>query len=525
MKNTFRKVNSAMGVKENKFFEYYNSGICHWGIGDISFKKILEYTENKSILENEKEMVRLNCNCDILQLDLFMRKTKAMLFNEHPVLKDYSGWEYYVPRVFKTIPYVHYIAKSETYGHMKYVYCLNNVCIYFTIGAHKIPRSSDFSLNPYCYGTNDVFLDLETTGLNPLFDDVISIALFQPSTGKKFQKYLPLEKQSTISEEITSINGITEKTLKDATSLTQSDIDKLIEFFDIKQNNLTIWAGRDMFDVSFLNCYFREHNLTDHKTFKFQNAREAVKSYELFKNFGSSSKDVIAKTFFIDISKSHNALEDCKIEAQICEKIHNGIKPEIPDWDSIISEMESNFITMSEERSKELYDKLCLWCQAENGLVNQDYDENPTKRGKEGIDIHHIDEEILDDIGRRTEKAQEDKDFKELQKLKQYNRKDRLVYATKKQHFLLHCLIEKMRWGVGGGPHYLYANLIIKSVYGVLPSYQEIYAKLIVFEGLSIDEISMRYWPVVFSQNDCDFQIIRNEVKTLKAIVKQLKSK
>ena len=240
MKNTVRKVNSAMGAKENKFFEYYNSGICHWGIGDISFKKILEYTENKSILENEKEMVRLNCSCDILQLDLVMRKTKAMLFNGHPALKDYSGWECYVPRVFKTIPYVHYIAKSETYGHMKYVYCLNNVCIYFTIGAHKIPRSSDFSLNPYCYGTNDVFLDLETTGLNPLFDDVISIALFQPSTGKKFQKYLPLEKQSTISEEITAINGITEKTLKDATPLTQSDIDKLIEFFDIKQNNLTI---------------------------------------------------------------------------------------------------------------------------------------------------------------------------------------------------------------------------------------------------------------------------------------------
>ena len=495
-------------------------------IKTISFNKLLKSIEDKSIFEDQEQTNYFNCVCDILQLDSFMRKMKIKTFNESPIFENYSNWEYYtIEQDSEEIHYLHYLAKSEKYGHMKYFCYLNNVCIYFTVGAHKAPKSSDFSLNPYCYGTNDVFLDLETTGLNPLFDDVISIALFQPSTGKKFQKYLPLEKQSTISEEITAINGITEETLKDATPLTQSDIDKLIELFNIKQNNLTIWAGRNMFDVSFLNCYFREHNLTDHKTFKFQNAREAVKSYEPFKNFGSSSKDVIAKTFFIDISKSHNALEDCKIEAQICEKIHNGIKPEIPDWDSVISEMESNFITMSEERSEELYDKLCLWCQAENGLVNQDYDENPTKRGKEGIDIHHIDETILDDIGRRTERAQENKDFKELQKLKQYNRKDRLVYATKKQHFLLHCLIEKMRWGVGGGPHYLYANLIIKSVYGVLPSYQEIYAKLIVFEGLNVDEILMRYWSVVFSQNDCDFQIIRNEVKTLKAIVKQLKSK
>ena len=43
--------------------------------------------------------------------------------------------------------------------------------------------------------------------------------------------------------------------------------------------------------------------------------------------------------------------------------------------------------------------------QEKYGFVDKDYDENPTRRGKEWLDIHHILEYDLDDIARRTENA------------------------------------------------------------------------------------------------------------------------
>ena len=42
------------------------------------------------------------------------------------------------------------------------------------------------------------------------------------------------------------------------------------------------------------------------------------------------------------------------------------------------------------EDAKSLYDELCAFLEEKYGLVDKDYDENPTKRGTEWLDIHHI---------------------------------------------------------------------------------------------------------------------------------------
>lgn len=53
----------------------------------------------------------------------------------------------------------------------------------------------------------------------------------------------------------------------------------------------------------------------------------------------------------------------------------------------------------------ELYNCLCDTLKEKYGLVDKDYDENPTKRGTEWLDIHHILEYELGDISNLTQSA------------------------------------------------------------------------------------------------------------------------
>jgi hypothetical protein len=105
-----------------------------------------------------------------------------------------------------------------------------------------------------------------------------------------------------------------------------------------------------------------------------------------------------------------------------------------------------------------LYDHFCDELIKKYGIVDDDYDGNPTKRGKEWLDIHHIDETVLDDIAKRTVNAIKENDFETLKSLKELNKKDRLLYANKIEHFLLHYLIDCMRGKdiFSGGPNFLW---------------------------------------------------------------------
>ena len=57
------------------------------------------------------------------------------------------------------------------------------------------------------------------------------------------------------------------------------------------------------------------------------------------------------------------------------------------------------------EDAFELYCSLCELLKSKYGLLNRSYDDNPCKRGKEWLDIHHVLEYELDDIARRTDNA------------------------------------------------------------------------------------------------------------------------
>lgn len=166
----------------------------------------------------------------------------------------------------------------------------------------------------------------------------------------------------------------------------------------------------------------------------------------------------------------------------------------------------------NKDDSYNLYMSFCNFLKEKYGLVDKDYDERPTTRGNEWIEIHHIKEYELDDIAKRTRRAQdlrraeikndpnvvivivkeEDIDNQEkfdkiyyankkkhkdtrffleglsLEELKPYNKREMLVYANKIEHFLLHYLIDSLRGKeyFSGGPNYLWDASVALDIYG-----------------------------------------------------------
>ncbi len=169
----------------------------------------------------------------------------------------------------------------------------------------------------------------------------------------------------------------------------------------------------------------------------------------------------------------------------------------------------------NQKEARELYNSFCDILKEKYGLVDRDYDDNPTRRGKEWIDIHHIREYELDDIARRTSDAKyieklkssqskdeivviKSKTFYDdkakanikklhpnaaiyaldytLEELKPYNTNEQLVYANKIEHFLLHYLIDSLRGRqiFSGGPNYLWDDCIALDCFGFDKEYMNI---------------------------------------------------
>ena len=87
-------------------------------------------------------------------------------------------------------------------------------------------------------------LDIETTGLDYIKEDILSLSIFDPKNNKIFQKYFPLAKRKRILN--SKIHGITPKFLKGANHFSQSNIDYLIKDFNITQR----WK-----EISYRNCF------------------------------------------------------------------------------------------------------------------------------------------------------------------------------------------------------------------------------------------------------------------------------
>lgn len=211
-------------------------------------------------------------------------------------------------------------------------------------------------------------------------------------------------------------------------------------------------------------------------------------------------------------------------------------------YDELVEKIKNHTLGNKEEATA-LYFAFCACLKEKYGLVDRDFDDNPTKRGKEWIDIHHIREYELDDIARRTQNARlvekeklrrpgevlgikceifHDKEkFEEIKKLnpnvmtyygvdytleelKPYNIKEQLVYANKIEHFLLHYLIVSIRNSkFAGGPNYLWDCSVALDIYGFDQDFMNNlkYEKAKFYSIISSEEITLLYKKLIDWKN------------------------
>lgn len=212
------------------------------------------------------------------------------------------------------------------YGQFVFACKFKNSSVYrLTIS----PRSSIYNFGINVVEANDflnlsdiVILDLETTGLNPLTEDVIEIAFLDPSSGREYSRLLPIKRRKTVPEEITKLTGISDEMIKNETCITSKELDEIIDSFELSKKTILIWSGINMFDAHFLATLFIR---TGNKRFcelKFVSAMDVIKKYSDI-SFNSYSKDYLANYLNINSKGSHRALNDCKIEAEIYKKLYS----------------------------------------------------------------------------------------------------------------------------------------------------------------------------------------------------------
>lgn len=164
-----------------------------------------------------------------------------------------------------------------------------------------------------------VVLDVETNGLRKKDDDLLSISIYCPSLKKCYNRFLPLDLQPTVKT--SHINGITESTLSECFHINQVEIDRLVNYFDLKNKIVLVFSGTNKFDEEFLKNYLERHNLKLGFELQVDNIKRYIPS-NLYGLAGTASKDNLCKLLGVDgVTEQHSGLNDCLLEWKLFEKI------------------------------------------------------------------------------------------------------------------------------------------------------------------------------------------------------------
>lgn len=161
-----------------------------------------------------------------------------------------------------------------------------------------------------------VVLDVETNGLSSVRDDLLSISIFKPDTGETYNRFLPLEMNSSVNT--THINGIKAKDLRGLLPLSQDEVDEIIRVFELKTRTILTY-GR--LDEKFVTKYFQRHHLQGIDYFAFYNFKHEIISSSFSE--GNITKDNLCKIYGIEnIQSVHSGSNDCILEWKLFERMN-----------------------------------------------------------------------------------------------------------------------------------------------------------------------------------------------------------
>ena len=159
-----------------------------------------------------------------------------------------------------------------------------------------------------------IVFDIETTGLDSSYDEVIEIGAIKVKNNKTVSKFNSLVKpKNEIDEYITELTGITNEMVKDAPTIEEV----LPDFMDYIGNDILIGHNVN-FDINFIydNLY---RNKLDVLTNDFIDIMRI--SRNLLPELPHHRLIDLAKYFKIDSTNNHRSLKDCEITMNVYENL------------------------------------------------------------------------------------------------------------------------------------------------------------------------------------------------------------
>ncbi len=161
-----------------------------------------------------------------------------------------------------------------------------------------------------------VIVDLETTGLSPLRNEIIEIGAIKVRDNEIIDRMDILVKpQVAVSPFITRLTGITNKMLEDAIGIKEA-----LEMFRNFASDSTLMAHNARFDMGFLNSNFERH-------FKCTLENKCLDTLTLSKQYVKGipnyKLETLANHFDVNYIGAHRSLKDCEITYEVYKNIVN----------------------------------------------------------------------------------------------------------------------------------------------------------------------------------------------------------
>ena len=167
-----------------------------------------------------------------------------------------------------------------------------------------------------------VVIDVETNGISTNKDDLLSISIYDPSTGCCYNRFLPLHLQPMVLT--TYLNGIKTEDLIHEADLTQEEVDKIAEYFNLNNRIILSYSGgKGEFDKKFLINYCKRLGINGFENYNYENIKQKLPIGK-FDTASIVTKDNMCRIFKIEgISSVHTSINDCLLEWKLFEKIYD----------------------------------------------------------------------------------------------------------------------------------------------------------------------------------------------------------
>ncbi len=166
----------------------------------------------------------------------------------------------------------------------------------------KSDRGKSMSVFPNEY----VVLDIETTGLNPKFNEIIELSALKVVSGKIESQFTSLVKpKGSISPFITGLTGINHSMVAGAPDIKEA----IKEFSDFCEGNVILGHNIN-FDIRFINEKLRKYHNRSFDNYCIDTLRIARILLPQLKN---RKLGTIAEHFGLNTDGMHRGLKDCTV--------------------------------------------------------------------------------------------------------------------------------------------------------------------------------------------------------------------